>query len=92
MHSFEVHSNESARRKSRCLGLEQVNYRVAPRPSGGNPTHGREDTSWVRFILTCFRWPNTVFMYRRYLQYISLYNDCSGKKARVCTYITSTGK
>ena len=24
MHSFEVHSNESACRKSRCLGLEQV--------------------------------------------------------------------
>ena len=26
MHSFEVHSNESACRKSGCLGLEQVMY------------------------------------------------------------------
>ena len=25
MHSFEVHSNESACRKNGCLGLEQVN-------------------------------------------------------------------
>ena len=91
MHSSEVHSNESACRKSRRLGIEQVNYRVSPRTSGGNPTHGRENTSWLRFILPCFRWPTTVFMYRRYLQYISLYNNCSGKKAQVCTYITRTG-
>ena len=26
MHSFEVHSNESAYRKKVCLGLEQVTY------------------------------------------------------------------
>ena len=28
MHSFEVHSNESACRKTGCLGTEQVVYQV----------------------------------------------------------------
>ena len=40
MHSFEVHSNESACRKSGRLGLEQVKYHISIDAYNSHLHHG----------------------------------------------------
>ena len=57
MHSFELHSNESACRKKVCLGLEQVIHTDLPGPF---PTRYIRNTQYV-FVLYAYQ-PNATLV------------------------------